>query len=155
ETTSAVAIEGVASRITGAQAVVTAAANPLVALYSVPPSSAGTVFVQFAVAGDQPAWRNTDARAGVSGKGTKLFVAGMLRNTTSQMRHVFSDGTGSAPVLFTTGSIPATLTIPAFTVEQPPGPGSDTDQDMVFHIRPRVAPNTPPLIATDLAGRVM
>ena len=113
------------------------------ALYSVPPSSAETVFVQFAVAGDNPAWRNTDARAVVPGKSTNFFVAGMLPNTTYQMRHVFSDGTGSAPVLFTTGSMPATLTIPAFTVRQPPGPGSDLDQDMVFHQLLRTPPNSP------------
>ena len=95
------------------------------------------------MAGDHPAWRNTDARAVVPGKSTNVFVAGMLPNTTYQMRHVFSDGTGSAPVLFTTGSIPATLTIPAFTVQQPPGPGSDPDQDMVFHQLVRAAPKAP------------
>src|SRR5262249_12034600 len=65
------------------------------------------------------------------------------------------DGTGSAPVLFTTGSIPPTLTFPAFTVRQPPGPGSDSDQDMVFHQRPRGTANAPPLIATNLDGQVM
>src|SRR5205823_14479913 len=68
ETASAVVSETVASRVSGSQAVVTPTANPLVALYSVPPSSAGTVFVQFAVAGDHPAWRNTDARSTVPGK---------------------------------------------------------------------------------------
>src|SRR5262245_47776776 len=68
---------------------------------------------------------------------------------------VFSDGTGSSPLTFTTGSIPANLTIPAFTVRQQPGPGSDADQDMIFHERPRAAPNTTPLLATDLAGQVM
>src|SRR5262249_10066428 len=88
DTTSAVAINEVASRVTGSQAVITPTANPLVALYSVPPSSAGTVFVQFAVAGDHPSWRNTDVRAVVPGKSTNFFVAGMLPNTTYEMRHV-------------------------------------------------------------------
>jgi hypothetical protein len=155
ETTSAVAADAVSSRVTGSQAVVTPTANPLVALYSVPSSPASTVIVEFAVAGDHPAWRNTDARPVVPGKSTNFFVAGMLPTTTYQMRHVFSDGTASSPLLFTTGSIPATLAIPAFTVDQPPGPGSDTDQDMVFHVRPRIGIGSPPLIATDLAGRVM
>jgi arylsulfate sulfotransferase len=154
ETTSAVVIDEVASRVSGSQAVVTPTLNPLVALYSVPPSSASSVFVQFALAGDNPVWRNTDTRAVEPGKSTNFFVAGMLPNTTYQMRHVFSDGTGSAPVLFTTGSIPASLTIPAFTVLQPPGPGSDLDQVLVFHQRIRNTPSAPPLIATDLAGRV-
>ena len=154
ETTSAVVADDVASRVTGSQAVVSPTPNPLVALYSVPPSSAETIFVQFAVAGDDPDWRNTDTRAVVPGKSTNVFVAGMLPNTTYQMRHVFSDGTGSAPVLFTTGSIPATVTIPAFTVRQPPGPGSDLDQDMVFHQLLQGNSRTPPLVATDLSGRV-
>src|SRR5262249_13682775 len=63
ETTSAIVADAVGSRVAGSQAVVTPTLNPLVALYSVPPSSAETVFVQFAVAGDHPAWRNTAVRA--------------------------------------------------------------------------------------------
>src|SRR5215813_12003556 len=73
------------------------------------------------------------------------------------MRHVFSDCTGSAPLLFTTGSIPSTLTFPTFTVSQPPGAGSDPDQDMVFHVLtgPALSGNrVPNPIATDLSGRV-
>jgi hypothetical protein len=155
ETHSAVVTDAVASRVTGSEAVVTSTLNPLVALYSAPPTAAGSVFVQFSVAGDHSSWRNTDTRAVVPGKSTNFFVAGMLPNTTYQMRHVFSDGTGSAPLLFTTGSIPANLTIPTFTVPQPPGPNSDTDQDMVFHQRVANPANVPPLLATDLSGRVM
>jgi arylsulfate sulfotransferase len=154
DTTSAVAIDSVASRVTGSQAVVTPASNPLVALYSVPPASADTVFVQFAIADDHPDWRNTDARAVVPGKSTNFFVAGMLPNSTYEMRHVFSDGTGSAPVLFTTGGIPASVTIPAFTVQQPPGSASDVEQDMVFHQLLPMTPNAALLVATDLAGHV-
>jgi hypothetical protein len=71
-TTSAVAVDTVASRVSGSEAVVTPTLNPLVALYSVPPSSADTVFVQFAVAGDHPAIRRVirfclvDARFGAA-----------------------------------------------------------------------------------------
>src|SRR5262245_40290385 len=148
ETTSAVVADEVASRVTGSQAVVTPTLNPLVALYSVPPSSAATVFVQFAVAGDHPAWRNTDVRAVEPGKSTNVFVAGMLPDTTYEMRHVFSDGTGSAPLLFTTGAIPSTLTFPPRTVPQPPGPGSDLDQDMLFQILARPPKNAPYVYAT-------
>jgi hypothetical protein len=154
ETTSAVADDEVASRVTGSEAVVTPTDNPLVALYSVPPSSADTVFVQFAPAGDNPSWRNTDTRDVVPGKSTNFFMAGMLPNTTYAMRHVFSDGTGSEPVLFTTGGIPANLTIPAITVQQSPGPGSDLDQDMVIHEGIRGTAQQPPVLATNLAGQV-
>jgi len=154
ETTSAVAADAVASRVSGSEAVVTSTLNPLVALYSVPPSTAATVLVQFALAGDNPAWRNTDARAIEPGKSTNIFVAGMLPNTTYQMRHVFSDGTGSDPVLFTTGSIPSTLTFPARTVLQSPGSGSDPNQDMLFQSLARSGPNMPYVYATDLTGRI-
>ena len=157
ETSTAVVADAVASRVTGSQAVITPTLNPLVALYSVPPSSAATVFVQFSVASDHPSWRNTNTLPDVPGKSTNVFVAGMLPSTTYEMRHVFSDGTGSAPLFFTTGSLPTTLTFPAFTVPQSPGPGSDLDQDMVFHslvfTGPDASGNSHP-IATDLAGRV-
>jgi hypothetical protein len=155
ETTSALVLDDVASRVAGSQAVVSPTLNPLVALYSVPPALADTVFVQFAVAGDDPAWRNTDSRAVAPGMSTNVFVAGMLPNTTYQMRHVFSDGAGSEPLTFTTGSIPANLTIPAFTVQQPPGPESELDQDMVFHQTTGGFGNVPNPLATDLLGRVM
>jgi arylsulfate sulfotransferase len=157
ETTSAVVADAVSSRVTESQAVVTPTANPIVAMYSVPPSSAATVFVQFAPAGDHPVWRNTDARAVVPGKSTNFFIAGMLPKTTYQMRHVFSDGTGSAPLLFATGDLPSTLIFPNFTVSQPPGPGSDQDQDMIFHNLGGGAlkgTSTPNPFATDLSGRV-
>src|SRR6516162_2808030 len=52
ETTAAEVSDVVASRVTGSQAVISPTPNPLVALYSVPPTTeVGTVFVQFAEAG--------------------------------------------------------------------------------------------------------
>src|SRR5207245_928536 len=82
-------------------------------------------------------------------EGTYVFVAGMLPNTTYEMRDVRSDGTGSAPQLFTTGALPSTLIFPTFTVSQPPGPGSAPDQDMVFHslvfIGPDLSSNSHPI----------
>lgn len=155
ETTSAVVVDEVASRVIGSQAVVTPTLNPLVALYSVPPSSAETVFVQFAPAGDNPSWRNTDARALVPGRSTNVFIAGMLPNTTYQMRHVFSDGTASSALPFTTGALPPTLSFPTYTVSQPPGPGSDSGQDMIFHVSARSPLTIPNPLATDLQGNVM
>src|SRR5262249_54775990 len=85
---------------------------------------------------------------------TNFLVAGLLPGTTYEMRDVFSDGTASAPLLYTTGSIPATVSFPSFTVRQPPGPGSDLDQDMVVQQAVGVPNNTPALFATDLAGHV-
>jgi arylsulfate sulfotransferase len=155
ETTAAVAADAVASRVTGSEAVITPTLNPLVALYSAPPSSASSVFVQFSVAGDSPSWRNTNTLAVVPGKSTNFFVAGMLANTTYEMRDVRSDGTGSAPLLFTTGALPTTLPFPTFTVQQPPAPGSDVNEDMIFHQFTRSASNVPNPLATDVQGRVV
>src|SRR5262249_709351 len=120
-----------------------------------PPSSAQSVFVQFAVAGNHPAWRNTDTRAVVPGKSTNVFIAGMLPNTTYEMRHVFNDGTGSAPLLFTTGAIPPSVVLPSFTVIQPPGPGSDLDQDLLFQQVGRTVQNMPVPYVTDLTGQLV
>jgi hypothetical protein len=150
----AVVSDVVNSRVTGSQAVITPTLNPLVALYSAPPCSAGTEHVEFSVASDQPSWRSTNTLACEDGKSENFLVAGMLPNTTYEMRHVLSDGTASAPLLFTTGAIPSTVNLPSFTVRQPPGPGSDLNQDMLFQQLAAVPSNYPEPFATDLAGHV-
>ena len=88
------------SRVTGTDAVITPTLNPLVALYSVPPTQPGPgphglVHVEFSMAGDQPSWRSTNDLPSMPGKSTNFFVAGMLPNTTYEMRDVFSDGATS------------------------------------------------------------
>src|SRR5262249_7181007 len=89
------------------------------------------------------------------GKSTNVFVAGLLPNTTYQMRHVFGDGTTSSPPLFTTGSLPSTLIFPTFTVIQPPRPRSDLDPDLLFLQLTNSPNNAPNPLATDLSGRVV
>src|SRR5436189_4890288 len=71
ETTSAVVADAVASRVTGTEAVITSTLNPLVALYSAPPASAGSVFVQFSVAGDS-SWRKPNTLPVALGKSTNF-----------------------------------------------------------------------------------
>ncbi len=160
DTESADVLDLVNSRVTGTDAVITPTLNPLVALYSVPPTQPGpgphgTVHVEFSVAGDQPSWRSTNELPTVLDKSTNFFVAGMLPSTTYEMRDVFSDGATSSPLLFTTGTLPTTLSFPTFTVQQPPGPGSDLHQDMIFHQLIRATSTTPNPLATDLQGHVM
>ncbi|MBV8318593.1 MAG: hypothetical protein JOZ53_26950 [Planctomycetaceae bacterium] len=108
-TRAAIVTDRVDSRVTGPNAVITPTANPLVALYSVPPGPKGTVHVEFAVAGENPSWRSTNELPSLPSRSTNVFVAGLLPETTYEMRDVFSDGTTSAPLLFTTGAIPATV----------------------------------------------
>ncbi|HMB03766.1 MAG TPA: aryl-sulfate sulfotransferase [Isosphaeraceae bacterium] len=154
-TQAAVVTDHVDSRVTGPNAVITPTANPLVALYSIPPGPEGTVHVEFTVAGENPSWRSTNELPSLPSRSTNIFVAGLLPETTYEMRDVFSDGTTSAPLLFTTGAIPATVKLPSFTVPQPPGPGSDLQQDLLFQqiaIPPKGFPNP---IVTDLTGQVV
>jgi hypothetical protein len=160
DTESADALDEVNARVTGTEAVITPTSNPLVALYSVPPTQPGpgphgAVHVEFAVAGADPSWQSTNELPSDPARSTNFFVAGMLPSTTYEMRDVFSDGTTSAPQLFTTGSLPSNLSFPAYTVQQPPGPGSDLEQGLIFQQLPNSPSNAPNPLATDLSGRVV
>ena len=121
------------TRVVGDSAVVSPMANPLVALYSAPPSPGASMYVQFAQQGPTLSWQNTSPLPIVPGESTNFIVAGMLPNTTYLMRDVLDDGTVSAPVAFTTGSLPANLQFPTFTVVQPPAAGTDLSQGEIFH----------------------
>jgi hypothetical protein len=154
-TRSDVVTDEVDSRVTGNEAVITPTANPLVALFSVPPGPRGMVHVEFALASSHPAWRSINDMPSVRGKSTNFLVAGMLPDTTYEMRYVLSDGTTSAPLLFTTGAIPSTVKLPTFTVVQPPGPGSDLQQDLLFQQLGNPPAGFPNPYVTDLAGHVV
>jgi hypothetical protein len=106
DTESADVTDVVSSRATAGDAVITPTLNPLVALYSVPPGPKGTVHVEFAVASDNPSWRSTNEIPSPPGESTNFLVAGMLPNTTYEMRHVFAHHhhqQAAAPSFFTTG----------------------------------------------------
>jgi hypothetical protein len=148
----------VSSRVTGRDAVITPTSNPLVALYSAPPCSEGAIHAEFSVAGHHPDWRSTSTLPCEPGLSRNFFVAGMLPNTTYEMRHVVTSHRHhhhSSPLLFTTGAIPPSLLFPSFTVIQPPGPDSDLDHDMLFHQLTNSPSNAPNPLATDLNGRVV
>ena len=80
------------------------------------------MYVQFKPLGPNQSWSSTAPLPIVPGESTNFLVAGMLPNTTYLMRHVLDDGTTSAPLTFTTGSLPTNLTFPTFTVQQAPAP---------------------------------
>ena len=86
----------VQTRIVGNDAVVSPTTNPLVALYSAPPSSGTSMYVQFSPQAPSPAWTNTSTLPIVPGKSTNFLVAGMLPNTTYLIRSV-NNGVASAP----------------------------------------------------------
>ncbi len=91
------------------------------------------MYVEFARQGPSLSWNNTSPQPIVPGQSTNFIIAGMLPDTTYVMRYVLDDGTVSAPLTFTTGSLPTNLTFPTFTETQTPSPGTDLSQDMVFH----------------------
>jgi hypothetical protein len=137
------------TRVVGDNAVVSPMANPLVALFSAPPSPGASMYVQFAQQGPSLSWQNTSPLPIVPGTSTNFIVAGMQADTTYLMRYVLDDGTISAPVSFTTGTPPANVKFPTFTVVQPPLAGTDLSQSTVFHA------GFPDTIATNLNGNVI
>ncbi len=123
------------TRVVGNGAVVSPMANPLVALFSAPPSPGASMYVQFAQQGPSPSWQDTAPLPIVSGESTNFIVAGMLPDTTYQMRYVLANGAVSAPLPFTTGSLPSNLNFPKFSVVQPPAPGTDLGEGGAVALR--------------------
>ena len=143
------------SRVVGTSAVISPTTNPLVALYSAPPARATSMYVQFSQLGPNPAWQDTTPLPIVPGESTNFLVAGLLPNTTYVMRDVLDDGTTSAPLAFTTGSLPTNLTFPTITNPLAPTPSSDLSQNMVFHMGIGAPPGEVNTLATDLAGNIV
>jgi len=155
--TSTVVSYEVSSRVTGDDAVVSPTLNPLVALYSAPPCRHGDIRVRFRPAGGAPGapWTSTNTLPCERGQSRNFVVAGMLANTTYEMVHRGGEDDDATPLLFTTGTPPATLSIPAFTVRQAPAPGADLRRDLIYHnLASRPAANHVNLLATDLSGRL-
>jgi arylsulfate sulfotransferase len=142
------------SRVTGTSAVISPTSNPLVALFSAPPSPGSSMYVQFAQNGSSLTWNNTAPLPIVPGESTNFLVAGMLPNTNYVMRYVLDDGTVSVPLPFTTGSLPTNVTFPTFTIQQPPAAGTDLTQDTVLHFGVAGAPGLIDTLATDLNGNI-
>src|SRR5262249_52852322 len=119
------------SRIVGPGAAISRTSNPLVALYSAPPSPAGSMSVEFKPLGSNLPWSSTAPLPVVPGRSTNFLVAGLRPDTTYLMRHVLSNGKTSVARTFRTGSLPKYLTFPTFAVQQAPPPGTDPSQDVV------------------------
>lgn len=156
-TTSAVASFTLSSRVTGGRPVVSATANPLVALYSAPACATGVMYVAFQQAGSS-SWQHSNTERCVAGQSRNFLVAGMTQNTSYQMVNVLSSTTvvTSTPLNFTTGNIPSSLIFPAFTEPVPPGAQTDTAQGIVLHMfASSASPNYPNPVATNLNGQIV
>ena len=153
--TSAVISTTVNSRVIGASAVVTPTLNPLVALYSAPTCEHGTIHVKFrpVASTNEVPWTTTNSLPCLHHQSRNFLIAGMLPHTPYEMVHVASDNSPS--LIITTGTLPPALNFPVLTVRQPPSPGSDLTQAMVFNnFTGRPAPNAVNVFATDLSGRI-
>jgi arylsulfate sulfotransferase len=155
--TSTVASYEVISRVAGDDAVVTPTLNPLVALYSAPPCRHGDMRVWFRPASGPPnsRWTSTNTLPCLRGQSRNFVVAGMLANTTYEMVHRGGEDEDAsiASLLFTTGTPPAALSIPIFTIRQAPAPGAELRRDVLYHnLAARPAANQVNLLATDLGG---
>ncbi len=146
----------VASRITGKNAVVSATANPLVALYSAPACASGTLVVQFRPASGSAAWQSTAAQPCKAGQSVNVLVAGMRSGTAYMLRHVVNNGAPSTSLSFTTGKPPKGLQIATFTVRMAPAAQADPHSPILFHmLNPQPAPTLANPMATDLSGNLV
>ena len=130
--------------------------NPLVALFSVPPTNAGSVYVQFTRATSSPSsWQETSPQVVIPGQSTNIVVADMDPNTAYLMRYVTDSGVASSPLGFTTGSLPSNLNFPSDSVLEGPNAGTDLAAGTLMHFAVGVPKNTVATFATDLAGQVV
>lgn len=156
-TTSLLSTFLITSRVTGASAVVSTTANPLVALYSAPSCPAGSsVLVRFLRGGSLNAFV-TSSKACNSGFSSNFYVAGMRAATLYNMRHEITTGSSvvQAPYIgFTTG-IP-TVPFPTRTVLIAANGQSSLAQGILLHTYVPEAPRQDTFpVAIDLLGNVV
>ncbi len=133
---------------------VTATANPQVALYTITPASAGNVTVSFGTT--QSYGLQTWTVPAPSGGGpVNIYVAGMLPDTTYHMRASiqYQNGTSANDTdhTFTTSHYPPT-SLPQITAATTPG---QTPQPGVEMLNPLVHGAHAGIIVTDLTGHVL
>jgi arylsulfate sulfotransferase len=139
----------------GGNGTVTATTNPQVALYTITPSSAGTVTVNFGTTTSY-GLKTYSVPTPIGGGPVNIEVAGMLANTTYHMQAVvkYQDGTTAHDVdhTFTTSQYPAS-SIPPLTVTTT---GGQTPQPGVEMLNPTAPPaGQAEILVTDLAGHVL
>jgi hypothetical protein len=143
------------SRVSGSQAVVSPTSNPLVALFSAPPSFGHSMVVQFKPLRSSQPWHSTAALPIVPGVSTNFLVAGMLPNKIYLMRSVVDGRKASAALAFRTGFLPRNMAFPTFTVQKAPTSRTELTRNMVFHVGINPPAGTVDTLATDLTGHVL
>ncbi len=143
------------SRAAKARVTISPTDNPLVALYSAPPTSGSRMRVEFRRQASNQPWLTTSALPIVPGKSTNFLVAGLLPKRTYFMRHVLSDGTTSTIRTFKTGALPSNLKFPKFTVQRAASFRADLTQNIVVHAGITFQGDTINTLATNRQGDIV
>jgi hypothetical protein len=153
-------VQFIATPLANGAPVVTATANPLVALFSSPPCAKGSQMrVGFQEQSGGTPVVTTNLAPCLAGITMNFEIAGMYPSTAYTM---FSETLTAGKykkgpaVTFTTGALPTNITFPTFTVEVPAGKSADT-ADSLLLINSTQLGNQPlyPNMATDLSGKTM
>ncbi|MGH8212852.1 MAG: aryl-sulfate sulfotransferase, partial [Rhodanobacteraceae bacterium] len=141
------------SRVAGGMPVVTASANPLVALFSAPACARGSkIRVRFVALGNPP--DVTDWRACDPASSSNIYVAGMRENTRYSMAAQVRGRSGitTGPTRsFRTGSVPANF--PVVTPIVPADSNSSKTDDVLLSDYLSIGTSVGYPVATDLSGR--
>ena len=149
----------VVTRISAGTPVVTATANPLVFIYSVPPCSTGTVYAVFQAAGSTTS-TTTPSRPCSTTRSTNFYLVGLRANTLYGVQPKFVNGsivtTGPLKKLMS-GALPTSFMLPTIAEPIPATSATSTKDAIVFHDTAVInAPASfPHMFATDLSGNIV
>ena len=176
ETASKTTLFQVTPLATGSTPVVTATANPLVALFSAPSCAAGSSMAVRFQAKSESLPATTTPFIQCHPPATMNFeIAGMYPSLAYQMVAETETGgkvTTSSPVTFTTRALPTSITFPSYTVDIAAGSQTDTAEPII--LQSVLQPSPPggglgpfrgqesesaktlyPVVATDLSGHIV
>jgi len=159
ETATKTVVFDVTPRVTGATPVITATANPIVALFSAPSCASGsTMAVRFQPQTKSVAPAVTTLFQKCHPPATMNFeIAGMYPSTEYEMvAETKTDGkiTASSTVAFKTGALPTNITFPSFTVDLSTTPDT-TDWVILQNLLQFGVTPIYPAVATDLTGKII
>jgi arylsulfate sulfotransferase len=147
------------SRVTAGVPVVSATQNPLVALYSAPPCTAGVVTVAFWPTAGNIIHQNTAGQTCVPGQSLNFYVAGMQASAQYTIQQTLVNGTQTTPgplLSFKTGAV--NVPLPSYSILTPPNSQSSANDDIML-MSFKALHNTPPFYpsgaAFDLHGNVL
>jgi arylsulfate sulfotransferase len=146
------------TRIKTGVPVVSATHNPLVALYSAPPCSAGVVSVSFWPSGGTTALQTTPGQPCQPGLSLNFYVAGMLAKTEYTLQQQTVNGSKTIPgppLTFTTGAV--TNVLPKYSITTPPNSQTSAANDIMLMSFKALHNSLPfyPAAAFDLRGNVL